>query len=388
MKAITQPRPGLATPQERDAALLAPYAMHSADSAGRVYPEPEQAYRSVFQRDRDRILHSAAYRRLAGKTQVFTGDRGDYHRTRLTHTLEVSSIARTIGRALRLNEDLIEALALLHDLGHPPFGHAGEDALNECLAEAGGFSHNRQALVIVEELETRRPDFPGLNLTREVLSGQRCRAERSPAQPTPLLEVQVVELADSITYNAHDTDDAIKLGLVKIEEFAAAPLAGDCMARVLKERPSLEGKMLRKALVHELIDHQVGAILTINAERLASTGLASAAEVIERGFALHVEPAIAAQKAKLEAFLYRRVYRHPQLMAERETAQRRLACLFQSYVQEPAALPPQFQERAQQVGLLRSVGDYVAGMTDSYFREQYARRIRSADGGSSDSFEC
>ena len=171
--------PGLQTIAAREELLLAPYAMHSVDCTGRKHAEEGHAYRGPFQRDRDRVLHSAAYRRLSGKMQVFTGDRGDYHRTRLTHTLEVASIARTIGRALRLNEDLVEALALLHDIGHPPFGHAGEAALNECLAEEGGFSHNRHALTVAEELEVRYQRFPGLNLTREVLDGQSARIDKT-----------------------------------------------------------------------------------------------------------------------------------------------------------------------------------------------------------------
>src|SRR5215469_3199365 len=177
---------------ERERWLLAPYAMHSAASRGRTHPEPTHPYRGPFQRDRDRIVHSAAHRRLSAKMQVFTGEMGDYHRTRLTHTLEVASVARNVGRTLRLNEDLIEALALAHDLGHPPFGHAGEDTLNELLADEDGFSHNRQGLVIVEELEQRYPDFPGLNLSREVLDGQATRIDkRAPAALRPLLEVQV-----------------------------------------------------------------------------------------------------------------------------------------------------------------------------------------------------
>src|SRR5687768_173254 len=186
--------------------------MHSADSRGRKHAEPEHPYRGPFQRDRDRIVHSGAFRRLSGKMQVFTGDMGDYHRTRLTHTHEVASIARTIARSLRLSEDLVEALALFHDIGHPPFGHAGEDALDECLQQHGGFSHNRYALTIAEELESRYPAFPGLNLTREVLDGQATRVNKSAhasADGGPLLEVQVVEAADSMTYDAHDTDDAV-----------------------------------------------------------------------------------------------------------------------------------------------------------------------------------
>src|SRR4051812_46054655 len=211
------------TTNEREAAIFAPHAMHSADSAGRRYPEADHPYRGPYQRDRDRILHSAAFRRLSQKMQVFTGEMGDYHRTRLTHTLEVASIARTIARVLRLNEDLVEALALVHDLGHPPFGHSGEDVLNECLRNDGGFNHNAQGLRVCELLETSYREFPGLNLTQEVLDGQRQRSEKDPSnnangslrEPafSPLLEVQVVDAADSIAYDAHDADDALELGL-------------------------------------------------------------------------------------------------------------------------------------------------------------------------------
>lgn len=203
---------GLQTIAERETLLLAPYAMHSIASQGRRYAEPTQAYRGPFQRDRDRIVHSSAFRRLSGKMQVFTGDMGDYHRTRLTHTHEVASIARTIGRTLRLNEDLIEALALFHDIGHPPYGHAGEEALAACLHDHGGFSHNQYALTIAEELEIRYHQFPGLNLSHEVLEGQAMRIDKTRTDSCPLLEVQVVDVADSITYDAHDTDDAINSG--------------------------------------------------------------------------------------------------------------------------------------------------------------------------------
>ena len=219
---------------ERERAILASYAMHSADSAGRRYPEATHPYRGPYQRDRDRILHSAAFRRLSQKTQVFTGEMGDYHRTRLTHTLEVSSIARTIARALRLNEDLVEALALAHDLGHPPFGHSGEDVLNECLRNDGGFNHNAQALRICELLETSYREFPGLNLTREVLEGQQQRSNKhrptianggeNERADSPLLEVQVVDAADSIAYDAHDADDALELGLLGAEQLLEVPL--------------------------------------------------------------------------------------------------------------------------------------------------------------------
>src|SRR5215216_6375243 len=213
---------------DRERMLLAPYAMHSADSAGRRHAEAGHSYRGAYQRDRDRIIHSSAFRRLNHKTQVFTGDMGDYHRTRLTHTLEVSSIARTIARALRLNEDLVEALALAHDVGHPPFGHSGEDVLDECLQNDGGFNHNAQALRIFELLESAYPEFPGLNLSHEVLEGQRHRAgkggqsseeqSRAASHQRPLLEVQAVDTADSIAYDTHDADDSLELSLLTLDQ--------------------------------------------------------------------------------------------------------------------------------------------------------------------------
>ena len=211
----------------------------------------------------------AAFRRLSGKMQVFTGEMGDYHRTRLTHTMEVASIARTMGRALRLNEDLIEALALLHDIGHPPFGHAGEDALNEALADEGGFSHNRFALTLVEELEIRYADFPGLNLSREVLAGQSERIDKSRGGLPPILEVQIVDTADSITYNAHDVDDAIKLGLVELGDLLRVPLVGRSVERI--GRRDYSADMLRSAVVHELIDLQVSSVLAFTGGKLATS---------------------------------------------------------------------------------------------------------------------
>ena len=253
----------------REAALLAPYAMFSVNSRGRTYPEAEHPYRGPYQRDRDRIVHSWAYRRLSGKMQVFIGEMGDYHRTRLTHTHEVASIARTLGRALWLNEDLIEALALFHDIGHPPFGHAGEDALNECLEHVGGFSHNRFALTLAAELEVRYPDFPGLNLTREVLDGQGRRAEKIDGELAdddqslaPLLEVQVVDVADSITYDAHDADDAVKLGLVTLDALLQVPLVHEAAERIQARHGQLDATMLRQTIVHELIDVQVATCST------------------------------------------------------------------------------------------------------------------------------
>ena len=289
----------------REAAILAPYAQRSADSAGRCYPEPPHPYRGPYQRDRDRILHSAAFRRLSQKTQVFTGEMGDYHRTRLTHTLEVASIARTIARALRLNEDLVEALALAHDIGHPPFGHSGEDVLNECLREHGGFTHNAQALRICEVLETRYPQFPGLNLSSEVLEGQRVRATKErgaggmeqganqrlnysfsplPAPDSPLLEVQVLDAADSIAYDAHDADDALEIGLLRLDELLAVPMWREASDRVSRRFSNLNDRHLRRAIVHEVIDWQVSDVLMVAQHELSAGRITSVAEARRHPF--------------------------------------------------------------------------------------------------------
>ena len=356
--------------------LLAHYATHSADSRGRKHAEPEHPYRGPFQRDRDRILHCGAFRRLSGKTQVFTGDMGDYHRTRLTHTHEVASIARTIGRALRLNEDLTEALALFHDIGHPPFGHAGEDALDECLREHGGFSHNRYALTIAEELEARYTLFPGLNLTYEVLDGQATRADKKAAysadNPAPLLEVQVVEAADSMTYDAHDSDDAVKLRLVSLDELAAnSSLVREALATIRQTHADVREDLLRKAVVHQLIDRQVTDVLQNVAPKLASADAGSVEPCGQSSVRIETSSELAEQKRELEVFLYDQVYRHPRLIAVRSHAQDRLRSLFAAYTTRPDLLPPAFQERALRVGVSRAVGDYLAGMTDRFCDQKY-----------------
>jgi dGTPase len=369
---------------EREAALLAPYAMHSADSRGRKHPEREHSYRGPFQRDRDRIVHCGAFRRLSGKMQVFTGEMGDYHRTRLTHTHEVASIARTIGRALRLNEDLIEALALFHDIGHPPFGHAGEDALDECLASHGGFSHNRYALTIAEEIEIRYPDFPGLNLTREVLEGQATRAAKAAAyaaaEGAPLLEVQVVEAADSMTYDAHDADDAVKLRLVTLDELAENCLIREALVAVRRKYADLRDDLVRKAVVHQLLDRQVTDVLHQASRALADHQPASSRAARRSPLRIGPAAALAEQKRELERFLYDRVYRHPRLVAVRRQAQERLKRMFAGFVARPDLMPPRYQGRAAAVGLPRAVGDYLAGMTDRFCDQQFQQHF--AAGGS------
>lgn len=367
---------GLQTTLEREAALLAPYAMRSADSAGREHPETEHPYRGPFQRDRDRIVHSAAYRRLSAKTQVFTGELGDYHRTRLTHTIEVASAARTIGRALALNEDLIEALALVHDLGHPPFGHAGEDTLDECLRDEGGFSHNAQALRIVREVEVRYHDFPGLNLSREVLDSQLTRIKHAPGPPSPLLEAQVVEAADSITYDTHDADDALELGLLTLDDLFETRLWAAARERVECRGASLAGGHLRRAVLHELIDWQVGDLLDRASRRLEELAIDSPQAACAAPAVIAASPELAEQKRELEDFLRVRVYRHADVLKHRLEAQAALGAMFAGYVRNPALLPERFRRRGEQLGLKRAVGDYLAGMTDRFAWRTFERLFR------------
>jgi dGTPase len=306
--------------------------------------------------------------------QVFTGDMGDYHRTRLTHTHEVASIARTIGRALRLNEDLIEALGLFHDIGHPPFGHAGEDALDECLHADGGFSHNRHGLTIAEELEHPYPNFPGLNLTFEVLEMQQTRIHKG--QPSsPLLEAQVVEAADSMTYDAHDCDDAIKLQLVSLEELAETALVGRAVKAVKDRFANVTGDKLRRAVVRELLDLQVRDVLATAGPVLSSCQNASAEDMRRQAFRIGPSLELREQKVQLERLLYQGVYRHPRLLEMRAGAQERLKQMFTGYLARPELLPPLYGRRAESVGLRRAVGDYLAGMTDRYCDQQFAEHF-------------
>jgi len=359
---------------DHESQWLAPYAMHSQDSEGRVHPDPAHRYRGPFQRDRDRVIHSSAFRRLAHKTQVFTGEMGDYHRTRLTHTLEVASIARTIGRALRLNEDLIEALCLAHDIGHPPFGHAGEDVLDQCLQEHGGFNHNRQALRIVELLESRYPEFSGLNLSQEVLSGQQTRAYRGQSNEQPLLEVQVVDAADSIAYDSHDADDSLERGLLEFDQLLAVPLWREAAEHVQQRYTALQPAQLRSAIVHRLIELLVSDLLSATRDRLDKEAVQSVAAVRScRRRLVAPSQEIAGQKSKLEKFLFSEVYRHPAVLKKRLVAGEALQAMFDRFASHPEKLPEKFFKRADADGLPRAIGDFLAGMTDRYALDEYRR---------------
>ncbi len=367
---------------DREHLLLASYAMHSRDTAGRVHPEPEHDYRGPFARDRDRVLHSSAFRRLSGKMQVFTGEMGEYHRTRLTHTFEVASVARTIARVLRLNEDLTETLALLHDIGHPPYGHCGEDVLAEAMRDHGGFSHNGFALAIVTQLEQRYASFPGLNLSFEVLAGQDVRAHKAEAAigRAPLLEVQVVDLADSIAYDAHDVDDALQMGVLEHDELQRLSLIRRASAQVMERFGHLPPSRRRQALVHALVDLQVGDLVATATERLRNCDGRTADDICSDGVRLGHSETIAAERAELEAYLFEAVYRHPRLMTVRQSASDRLEELFQGLVKNPERLPLRFRTRIAEVGVHRSVSDYLAGMTDRFCDTQH-RHFTTHSGG-------
>ncbi len=370
---------------ERERTILARYAMHSADSRGRRHPESPHPYRGPYQRDRDRILHSAAFRRLSQKTQVFAGEMGDYHRTRLTHTLEVASIARTIARALRLNEDLVEALAFAHDLGHPPFGHAGEAVLDECLRDVGGFNHNAQGVRICELLESSYREYPGLNLTDEVLEGQRQRANKrhhytygsnsTERVSSPLLEVQVVDAADSIAYDAHDADDALELGLLSAEQLFEVPLWSEARERVLDRLPVLNKRQLLRAIVHEIIDWQVSDHIEQTQQTLSEGAVATTDDVRRAPIVICPSEEFVQKKANLEQFLFDKVYRHPQLLAKREHAKQAIREMFEILIAQPEKLPPKFQRIAVFENLPRAVGDYLAGMTDRFAFEEHRQLL-------------
>ena len=354
------------TIDERERRVLAPYAVFSRQSRGRRYPEPEHAYRGPFQRDRDRIVHSAAFRRLAGKMQVFTGDMGDYHRTRLTHTQEVASIARTMSRPLQLNEDLVEALALFHDIGHPPYGHAGEEALAAFLADEGGFSHNAHALTIAEVLEHPYAEFPGLNLTWEVLESQRARVDKA-SSAVPCLEAQIVDAADSIAYDAHDVDDAIKLEILSLESLSEVGIIRDLVADLGGTR-GRSASATRRMLVRRLIDWRVGEAVAAFARQLERARPASAEDVKRRGLRLALPDDHKRQVVELEEFLFEHVYRHPRLGRVRRAGQQRLARLVE-HLAASGNLPARYAVRADEVGHRRAAVEYVAGMTERYVDE-------------------
>jgi dGTPase len=363
---------------------LAPYGLRSRDSRGRAYPDHEPAYRTAFQRDRDRIIHTTAFRRLEYKTQVFVISEGDYYRTRLTHTLEVAQIGRTLARTLGVNEDLAEAICLGHDLGHPAFGHAGEQTLNDLMAGQGGFDHNRQTLRIVEKLEQRYPAWPGLNLTWEVREGlvkhetEYDVSDASGYDPdlTCSLEGQIANTADELAYTAHDLDDGLHARLITPLDLEEVTICQELMAELGLDTCHELTKLDRHRFIRTFIGWGVTDVVQATGQRLAEEQIDSLTKLRARG-----EPIIGfsdgakARHHELKLFLYQRLYRHWRVMRMTAKARRVLEALFEAYSQEPAQLPDSVQARVAASGepLARIICDYIAGMTDRFALEEYAR---------------
>jgi dGTPase len=367
--------------EEGERTALASVAQKSGESRGRQHPEPSHAYRTEFQRDRARIIHSRAFRRLEYKTQVFLNGTGDHLRTRLTHTIEVASISRTVARALRLNEDLAEAIALGHDLGHAPFGHSGEEMLAECMRNHGGFDHNRQSVRVVELLETPYPDFPGLNLTFEVREGLR-KHERPYKFPTPSgdeydcpsLEAQVADLADEITYYSHDLDDALDFEVLTTAQLEENEVWCNSYRAVLARYTGVQEPELHKLIIRDIIDHEVHDLVATSAETIAKSGVQSADDVRRKTAPLiRYSEQLAEANWALRKFLYQNVYYHPRVSEVNQRASEMLRRVFEVYVSDPDRLGEGAVRRVEKEGLHRTVCDYIAGMTDRYLIEEYAR---------------
>lgn len=358
---------------------LAPYGIRSSTSKGRAFPENEPAYRTAFQRDRDRVLHTSAFRRLEYKTQVFINIEGDYYRTRLTHTLEVAQIGRTVARALGANEDLIEAICLAHDLGHSPFGHSGETALNRLLKDHGGFDHNKQSMRIVTKLEKRFQDFPGLNLTWEVREGiVKHETEYDISDASDFgpelrghLEAQIANAADEIAYTAHDLDDGLRSGMITPQMLGGITL-WEILVESIGWRETQLDELYRHRLIRRLIGMTVTDLVNATSQRLQDNRIGSVEElqrlehnVIGLGEDMH------RRNRELKDFLYSQLYRHPRVIRMQVKAERIIGDLYKAYLTEPLILPRHVQEWIDQRGLERTICDYIAGMTDRYAIEEH-----------------
>lgn len=362
--------------------FLAAYAMKSKDSKGRVHRQPEHPYRSAFQRDRDRIIHSTAFRRLEYKTQVFVNYEGDYYRTRLTHTLEVAQIARSIARALRLNEDLVEGISLAHDLGHTPFGHAGEETLHKLMIEHGGFEHNRQGLRVVDYLEERYPDFKGLNLSWEVREGiikhttsyDHPEIKEFKSYKSPTLEAQVVDVADEIAYDSHDLDDGITSRLIDVRDLSKIKLWQIAQEKISKKYPKLKDEIQKYQIVKFLINLQVQDVIEqteffLNQKDIHSVdGVRKYPQKV-----LTFSPHLAKRRQQLREFLNQKLYQHYRVVRMSNKARRFVQELFKCYLSNPEQLPPTSLGRVKDDGTYRVVCDYIAGMTDRYAQNEYRR---------------
>lgn len=376
-----------------EAALLAPYAAAEAVSRGRVHAEPAPVLRGEYQRDRDRVIHSTAFRRLVYKTQVFVNHEGDLYRTRLTHSIEVAQIARTIARALRLNETLAEAICLAHDLGHTPFGHAGQDALNDCMRPYGGFEHNLQSLRVVDELEERYASFPGLNLTFETREGilKHCSVnnarqlgelgERFIQRRQPTLEAQIANLADEIAYNNHDLDDGLRAGLIALEGLREVPLFKRQHDAVTQLYPDVHGRRLIHEVVRRMINYVVTDLVETTQAAIRTAAPGSVEEVRALPAALvQFSAAVAAEHLDLKHYLRDHVYRHYRVLRMTNKANAVIRSMFDAFFARPELLPDEHCQAAKQleaqsgeVGRARGVADYIAGMTDRYAIVEHER---------------
>ncbi|MCC6801950.1 MAG: deoxyguanosinetriphosphate triphosphohydrolase [Anaerolineae bacterium] len=368
--------------EEQEAALLAPYALSSRESTGRCYPEDEAEYRTAFQRDRDRIIHAAAFRRLEYKTQVFTNDEGDYYRTRLTHTLEVAQIGRTIARALGANEDLVEVICLAHDLGHPPFGHAGEETLDTLMKDHGGFNHNHQSYRVVTQLERRYPDFPGLNLTKETLAGLAKHeteydhlVEIAGLDPTTRgsLEAQIANMTDELAYNAHDLDDGLNSGMIMPGELNELEIW-----QVLCDRLDWHGEVMNELTRHEFIRELIGLlvddVLTTTQARLEKLDPQSSEDIQNQPEnIIGYSPAVARMTAPLKSFLFANMYYSFRGVRMKKRAERFIEEMFATFLEDPRQLPKELQADIKGDNVKRVIADYIASMTDRSAVIEYRR---------------
>jgi len=367
--------------QEQEDRNLAPYAIRSKDSRGRQYPQEEPPYRTCFQRDRDRILHTTAFRRLEYKTQVFFNFEGDYYRTRLTHTLEVTQIGRTIARALGANEDLVEAICLAHDLGHPPFGHSGESTLARLMKDHGGFDHNKHSLRIVTKLEKRYPDFDGLNLTWEVREGivkhetEYDLSDASDFNPElrGSLEAQITNAADEMAYTAHDLDDGLRSGMINEDMLSGIEL-WEILLSTLQIKNDRLYDLTRHRLIRNLIGMEVSALVDHTVEKLRQSAVTSVEELQRLDYnVVGLDEEMIQRNRQLKDFLYRNLYKHYRVVRMQVKAENILTRIFNMYVDEPSVLPNHIQLLVSERGLERAVCDYIAGMTDRFAVDEYQR---------------
>jgi len=375
--------------------MLAPYAAQESSSRGRQYPEPAPAHRSEYQRDRDRVIHCAAYRRLEYKTQVFVNHEGDLFRTRLTHSIEVAQIGRSIARALGLNEDLTEAIALAHDLGHTPFGHSGQDALNECMRDAAGFEHNLQSLRVVDVLEERYAEFRGLNLTFETREGilKHCSlmnarqlgelGRRFLDKTQPSLEAQLVNVADEIAYNNHDVDDGLRSGLLTVEPLRQVRLFAEQYDEVRRRYPDIPPRRAIYETVRRMINRVVTDLIENSRDRIETAGVRNIEDVRRQALSLiEFRAEIREQSQELKRFLRKNLYAHKRVARMMAEASKLVRELFEAFMQDPRRLPPQYQDKLREKQGMperaRIVADYIAGMTDRYAMREHARLFNPA----------